>query len=300
MDLISSKIGELSAVSAAILWAFTATFFTIAGKNIGSRYVNLLRVILASIFLTVTHKACYSTFFPTFSERSWFYLGLSGAIGLAVGDSFLFQSFLDIGTQKSMVIMSLWPVFSSILAFFFLKEKLSYMEILGIIITIFGISIVVKSKVETHLPQKPFRGVIFAFFAALCQAVGIIYAKEGLNYETNALSATVIRMFFATVTMIIFSLSLKVLKEETFFKLNFKGLLFTFLGAIVGPYLGVFLSLYAVSKAKVGVASALMTISPVILIPLSHYVLKDKIKKNLILGTLLTVSGSIILFLAKP
>ncbi len=300
MEFFQSRIGEFAALSTAILWAFTAIFFTVAGRSIGARMVNLVRLLLATLFLVITHKIVYSTFIPDLSNtRSWFYLGLSGAIGLTLGDTLLFQSFLDIGTQKGMVIMSFWPVFSSFFAFIFLGEKLGIVEICGIFLTILGISIVINSKVEKIYGGKPIRGVLFAFGSSLCQAVGILLAKEGLNAGMGALSGTVIRMIFATIVMVIFILSLNLFSEKSHYSMNFKGFIFAFFGAIVGPYLGVFLSLYAVSKAKVGIASALMTVSPILLIPLSYYFLEDRVKKSVVFGTVITVIGSILLFIWK-
>lgn len=301
MEYLLTKTGEIAALTTAVLWAFTATFFTLAGKNIGSKWVNLLRLLLASIYLTVAHKIVYGKFLPDFSENNgWIYLAVSGAIGLALGDSLLFQSFLDIGTQKSMVIMSSWPLFSSLLAYVFLNEMLNSIEIYGIILIVIGISFVVSSKVEPHSEPKPIRGIFLSLGGAVCQAAGILLAKQGLEKGFSALSGTVIRMIFAALAMVVFSLFLKALNSGQERKLNFKGLFFAFLGSIVGPFLGVWLSLYAVAHAKVGVASALMTTSPILLIPLSAAILKEKLKKWVIIGTFITVIGSVLLFISKP
>lgn len=301
MEYFIAKTGEIAALTTAVLWACTATFFTLAGKNIGSRWVNLFRLILASLYLVVSHKIAYGKFLPDFSENNgWIYLAFSGAIGLALGDSLLFQSFLDIGTQKSMVILSSWPLFSSILAYFFLKELLTSFEVFGIILIVIGISFVVSSKVEPHFEVKPLRGVLFSLGGAVCQAVGILLARQGLEKGLSPLSGTVIRMVFAAFILVVFSLFMKTLKSGQERKLNFKGIFFVFLGSIVGPFLGVWFSLYAVSHAKVGVASALMTTSPILLIPFSVWILKENLRKWVIIGTFITVIGSIFLFISKP
>ena len=106
-------------------------------------------------------------------------------------------------------------------------------------------------------------------------------------------------MVFAAVSMSIFSGFLKTFDEKNIDRQNAKGFLFTIMGSVVGPFLGVWLSLYAVSHAKVGVASALMTTSPILLIPLSSIFLKEKIRKSGIIGTFITVVGSYMLFISK-
>jgi drug/metabolite transporter (DMT)-like permease len=70
------------------------------------------------------------------------------------------------------------------------------------------------------------------------------------------------------------------------------------LGAFVGPLLGVSFSLLAVQHAEIGVASTLMALTPVILLPVSHFVLKEKIGWQAILGTVIAIIGVAILFLA--
>jgi drug/metabolite transporter (DMT)-like permease len=70
------------------------------------------------------------------------------------------------------------------------------------------------------------------------------------------------------------------------------------LGAVVGPLLGVSASLLAVQHAEVGVASTLMALPPVIILPISYFLLKERIGWQAILGTVLAIAGVAVLFLA--
>ena len=70
------------------------------------------------------------------------------------------------------------------------------------------------------------------------------------------------------------------------------------LGALVGPVLGVSASLLAVQHAEIGVASTLMALPPVIILPISYFALKEEIGWHAIVGTLLAIAGVAILFLA--
>jgi drug/metabolite transporter (DMT)-like permease len=62
--------------------------------------------------------------------------------------------------------------------------------------------------------------------------------------------------------------------------------------------LGVLSSLFAVQHAEIGVASTLMALPPVIILPISYFVFKEKIGWQAILGTVLAIAGVAILFLA--
>ena len=67
--------------------------------------------------------------------------------------------------------------------------------------------------------------------------------------------------------------------------------------SLLGTVVGVVLSMIAIKTTQAAVASILMSIMPVIIIPLSVLFLKEKIKPREVLGALLTVIGVSILFL---
>jgi len=125
---------------------------------------------------------------------------------------------------------------------------------------------------------KPIRGVLFAFGSSLCQAVGILLAKEGLNAGMGALSGTVIRMIFATIVMVIFILSLNLFSENHTIQWILR-IHFLFLAQLLVPILEFFSLCMPYQRQKFGIASALMTVSPILLIPLSYYFLEDRVKK---------------------
>jgi drug/metabolite transporter (DMT)-like permease len=68
-------------------------------------------------------------------------------------------------------------------------------------------------------------------------------------------------------------------------------------GALIGPVLGVSASLLAVQHAEVGVASTLMALPPVIVLPISYFVFKEKVGWQGVAGTLLAITGVAVLFL---
>ncbi len=70
------------------------------------------------------------------------------------------------------------------------------------------------------------------------------------------------------------------------------------LGAFVGPVLGVSASLLAIQHTEIGIASTLIALTPVIILPFSYFVFKEKVGWHAIIGTLLAIAGVAILFLA--
>jgi drug/metabolite transporter (DMT)-like permease len=70
------------------------------------------------------------------------------------------------------------------------------------------------------------------------------------------------------------------------------------LGAFVGPVLGVVSSLLAIQYIEIGIASTLNALTPVIILPISYFVLKEKVGWQAILGTVVALAGVAVLFLA--
>ncbi len=68
-------------------------------------------------------------------------------------------------------------------------------------------------------------------------------------------------------------------------------------GAFTGPFLGVWMSLVAVQSSRVGIASTLMAMTPVLSLPLVHWVLQERISPRAVLGTLVAMAGVALLIL---
>ncbi len=295
-------LGEIAALSTAIFFSVAPTFFTLAGRLVGSVAVNRLRLLIAAILVLGLHTLLIGSPFPAgASAERCFWLSLSGIIGLVAGDACLFQAFVIIGTRLTMLIFSLAPIIAALVARAFLGESLSAGKVLGIAVTLFGIVWVVLAhengggKVE----RKRFLiGLLLAFGGAVGQALGMITAKKGLGGDFPVLSAHLIRLGAATATIWILTL-LRGQAAPTWraFRRDGRALLFTASGAAVGPLFGVWLSLVAIDLAPVGIATTLMALPPVLLLPISRIVFGERITLHAIVGTFVALIGVALLFL---
>jgi drug/metabolite transporter (DMT)-like permease len=68
-------------------------------------------------------------------------------------------------------------------------------------------------------------------------------------------------------------------------------------GSLTGPFIGIWLSMIAVQRAHVGIASTLMGLSPIIMIPMTHWVFHEKISPRSIMGTVVALVGAAMIFL---
>lgn len=300
-------MGEIAALATSFCWSLNSIQFTFAGRRVGSRVVNRVRLILAVVFLSLTHLLLHGRLWPVQAELyRWGWLGLSGAIGLILGDGSLFQAFLLIGPRKAMVLMTLVPVISTVAAWALLGEILLPIEVMAILITTGGIAWVVserepeQSSGDQDAEQRTrtrILGVLLGVAGATGQALGLVAAKRGLTGDFPALSATVIRMVVAAALIWLLALLRGQIGTTWQALRDRQAGLWVLGGAFIGPFIGVWLSLIAVRTAPVGIASTLMALSPILLIPLDHWIFGETVTTRSIVGTVVALGGAAVIFL---
>lgn len=307
-------LGESAALVAALLWAFTSIFFAEAGKRIGSFQVNLIRLVMAVGIYTIVLLVWDGRLFPedlNSSQLGW--LAVSGIVGLLLGDGCGFKALVMIGPRLTSLLYASAPIWTTIIAWVFLGEQLAWIDLVGIGLTVSGITWVVLERHSRNAATIDMRkghpdsgsltkGVLLGIGAAIGQAIGLVLAKQGMFFAggtVQPMSASYIRMLVALV--VIGGLALArgnpARLVPTWRDRKVMGLCGG--GAIVGPFLGVWLSLVAVKYISTGVAATLNSMTPVMILPLVILFYKEKVTLRAALGALIAVAGITILFLGS-
>ena len=319
---MQAYLGEIAALTTAVCWAVTSLFFTIAGKRVGSQLVNRVRLPLAAFFLAITHLLWQGQVLPIHAEPfRWGWLGLSAISGLVLGDAMLFQAFLLIGTRLAMLLMTLVPVIGALLAWVFLGETLSPLETSAIIVTVGSVAWVVSEQRNSNSvdgtcpvvqalgplaqgqrvqgnPRNYVVGVLCGIGGAFGQALGLILSKRGMVGDFPALSASLMRLSAASVIIWLWAL-MQGQFRPTIEGLRIRSARWAILGGtLVGPFVGITLSLAAVQLTQVATASPLMALAPVILLPLEHWMFKERITQRAVVGTVAAMVGVAMIFWA--
>mgnify|MGYP006282645437 FL=1 len=313
--MLESHFGEFASLMAAFCWTATALAFESAGKKIGSLSVNLIRLFMAIFMLGIFTWIGRGLFLPLdASWHQWKWLVISGLIGFSLGDLFLFEAYVRIGARISSLIMSFVPPITGIIGWLIMDERLSAENILGMAITLTGIILVISQRknrnpnpsriIET--PQKKKRikmtfsyhvvGIIMAFGGAVGQATGLVLSKFGMQ-DYNAFAATQIRVFAGTIGFMILFFILRRWNRVFHALRNKKAMKRVVIGAFFGPFLGVAFSLLAVQNTLTGIASTLMALVPVLIIPPAVLYFKEKVNFLEILGAFIAFAGVALFFL---
>jgi drug/metabolite transporter (DMT)-like permease len=298
--------GELAALLTAVFWTVTALAFEAASRKIGSMVVNLLRLIAGFCFLTLFVFFYRGFFLPLdATPHAWAYLTLSGLIGFVFGDLCLFQAFVVVGARISMLLMALAPPMTALIGWVVLGETLSWKSWIGMTLTITGIALVVLKRHTAEESNGGFRkvkfnyplwGILLGLGGALGQAVGLVLSKVGMQgYDTFA--STQIRVIAGIAGFAVLFTIMGLWKHAYRALSQRKPMLQLSLGAFFGPFLGVSFSLIAIKYADTGIASTIMAIVPVLIIPPSMILYKEKVTLKEVAGAILAVSGVAMFFL---
>ncbi len=297
---MTAHLGELAALATACCWVVTAFAFESAGRRVGSLVVNLLRLVMAIVLLGTFTWITRGLFLPTdATPRAWLWLSLSGVVGLTVGDGFLFRAFVLIGSRLSLLLMSLVPPLTAIIGWLVLGEVLGPRELAGMALTVAGVSWVVLERqpaTRTGGGRLPLGGVLLGVGAAAGQATGLVLSKFGMaGYDPFA--ATQIRVIAGTAGfMVLFTFVGWWPRVAA--ALEDRGAIGrTAVGAFFGPFLGVSLSLVAITYTATGVAATIIALMPVLVIPPSVVLFKDRVSARAVAGSLVAVAGTGLLFL---
>lgn len=293
----NSIFGEVAALSVSVCWAVSSTYFEKAGRMVGSLTVNYIRLFLAFIFVGLFSLVKRGYFLPLDAgSQQWLWLSVSGFIGFFIGDLLLFQALTIIGARLSMLVMTFSPVITSLIGFFLLREKLTIIQILAILIIISGILMTFIGKENKQFKfRMSLKGFLLAIGGALGQSFGLIFSKKGLG-DYDPFSATQIRIiagFLAFTLLILFMGRFKDVFKTIKMK---KPMTQITVGSFFGPGLGVGLSMYAILLTETGIASVLMSLTPIVLI-VPALIRRKSIARKEIIGAFVSVTGVILLFL---
>lgn len=287
-------LGEGLALTAALGWVGSSIFLEKASKEVGTVVVNLIRLILALVFLGVitwTNRGLVLPF--DVSREALGFLSISGLFGLFIGDFFLYKAYVTVGPRITLLIMTFSPITVSILSFLILGESLGHIQILGMLLTLFGIMMVVLKKKSEGTVSKI--GFLYAAIAMLGESCGIIFTKMGsVNYDSFA--TIQVRTIPAIIAFIIY-ISFKKSWEDIFQGVkNKKGMYYVLVGTIVTT-LGVTALVEAMKHSSVGVVSTLAATSPILIIPISILFFKEKVSLKESLGAVISFLGVSLFFI---
>jgi drug/metabolite transporter (DMT)-like permease len=305
---MEANIGYLAAIITLISWTGATLSFAKASKISNPASVNRVRLLFAfialSFLVSISQGISPIVLFSQLSWQQYFWFGISGFIGLTLGDFFAFNAYRILGGRRTSLFGCFAPGAALFAGFFLLNETLNWIGIAGLLLALAGILLLILSRKEQRdvalEGMGSFgKGIAFASLGAICQGVGLVLAKKGFQVSSpnfNPMYATWVRMFIASVTVYIIGASkLNVWTELKLITLEGNRVKPVLLGTFFGPIIGVTFSLLAATKLEVSVAQTLFSLLPALLFFVSVVFYKEKISLQSFLAVGISILGVLLL-----
>ena len=186
--------GEVAALITALCWAIGARLFQNVSPHFSPLSLNFCKGLLAITCLLLFSWGDNGLLSLTDSQL--LVLLLSGVIGIGIGDTLFFRALYRISDSRSLLIAeTLAPIFTALIAMFWLLEWLTTFQWLGMAIVIFSVDMVIRLSRKVETGQVNWDGYLSAVGAALCQALGAVMSRSVLqNSEVTMEFAALLRL----------------------------------------------------------------------------------------------------------
>lgn len=292
---------EIAGLATAFLWACSAMCWAALSRRIHPTVVCTVRLFFAVVVLAAIHFALYGRIWPNdMPSRAFWVLCLSGVAGAGLGDLFYFHSLRRIGPRLTMTITALAPVGAALIALLPpMNERMHGQEVAGMVLAVGGVAWVVSEKRGREAwPTTPasFRqGLILSVLSVLCLSAAFVSSRVGMNSFTTApvpaFSATLTRVSAACLWSFGLVTVTGQARETVGAFQNRRDLAWLLMGVTAGPVVGIWLSMIALQGASAGVASTLISLSPLFLIPMSWAAYGERPTVSRVAATVVALAG---------
>jgi drug/metabolite transporter (DMT)-like permease len=302
--------GEILALIAALGWVGSSLMFERASKRTSGFVMNIIRLFMALVILGILTQNSRGMALPFDVEpRTALFLAASGMMGLFIGDLALFKSYSLIGARVVMVIMTFNPILVALFGFIFLGERLNLNQLLAILITCIGILLVIYKPIKRESQDKEVakvknseiskenwkKGLFYALVAMVAEATGILFTKIG-SVQYDAFATTQVRHIPALIAFIIF-ISIRGEWKKVKSVVAEKGtMMYITLGTLAAT-MGVVALVEAMKFTKMGVVTTIAATSPILILPISIFIFKEKVSIKDIIGAVISTAGVILFFM---
>lgn len=287
----SHLIGALAALGSAASWSVGAVLFNRLGESLSSFAMTLVKGGLSVLLLGLLTLALGS--YTEITTEAWWYLGLSGLLGIAISDTFFFSALKELGPRPIVLLATVGQVFTVLLAVLLLGERLPLAGWIGVGLIIGGVTLgMIPGAGEAG--RASFKGIVYGLISVLAMAVSVILIKKGLD-GVSTIYATFIRMLAGTVGMFLAGLLTGRLGHWVS-PFRDRGLLWRFsIAVFVITFGGFWLAVVAFKYTSVAIANSLISTEPIFILPIAAIFLKERITLQAVVGAAIATVGVIIL-----
>ncbi len=300
--------GYLAALGTLFAWTISnfvlAKLTRLVEPSILNRAALFFSIFLLGLLVCIVDELAPWQLFTLPNSSNWLWLGLSGILGKSIGDYCGFCSMRILGVRRRSMISTLGPGFTWLFGLIILNEKMNWVGVAAMLLTIISILLLINSSTEKEEVKKekfglPLPGLLFGIAAAALTGLAFILSKKTFietGREISEFHGTWIRIVVAFLTIMLVDTVRN--KHTDFIKQFFfnkqKGTLLFFV-ILFGAVLGLSFSLIAITRMNAAAAYTIFSMLPVSVILVSVIVYKKKISLQSWLYSILAIAGVMVL-----
>lgn len=279
----------IALIIANIIWGAAAPLFKFSLTNIPPFTLAFIRFFFAGLlFLPFLVGFNYRTI----TRTQWIELLLGTFFGITINISFFFLGLQKAESINAPIIASSGPLFLFLLAVIFLRESARPKVFAGMLISLFGVLVIVFSPFLTNgnvkQDEAAFVGNIFYIVATLGGVISVLLLKNVLQ-KINVYVVTGIIFLFGSLTFIPFMI--KELETWRFTDLNTAGWTGILFGVVFSSAIAYYLHNYGLSKIRAQEVGVFTYIDPVIAVLIAIPLLHEYPNVYFFVGSLLVFGG---------
>ena len=285
-------LGEGLSLLSAVLWALAVIMFRKSGEKVHPLALNTFKSLLAFVLFIPTIWIFGENLFYPAPTSAYIILLFSGVIGIGFGDTLFFNSLNLLGAGLAAIVVCMYSPFIICLSTLFLKESLTMLQIIGVILIIFAVLIATVEKRTKSISRRNLvLGLMCGALASVCMAIGIVIIKPTLA-RFPLIWLTEVRLIGGVGTLLLILLFHKKGSKMIDSLISTKSWSYTISGSLIGAYLAMLVWLAGMKYTQASVASALNQTNTIFIFIFAGIILKESINVRRALGIIFAFIGS--------
>ncbi len=279
------RIIYLKVIAVAVFWGGNYVFGKLASSSLSPSVYGFFRFLITSIALYII---CYKRKeFRFVALKDMLYLILLAIFGCVLLNIAMQLGFKTISATRASLLATTTPLFVTIGAYIFFKERLNGLQLFGVFTSIIGTIFVVTNGNFSALLLSLSIGDIYIFISILLWVVYVLLGK----FYTVKLSPLLMTTWVAILSACIFSPLAMYEYNHAVNNFDFNAILACLYSGLLGTCLAYVWFLDGVKEIGAAKTSVFMNLEPLSAIFLASIILGESISMFMAIGGLITILG---------
>ena len=284
--------GEAFAILSALAWAFGVILYKRLGERLPPLALNLRKNALVLAALLPLVLVVHGFALPALTATEVAICLASGLIGIGIADTLYFRALNQVGAARMGIVGNFYSPFVIVLAFAFLGERLTGMQLAGFALVTLGVLVIGAARGPAMDAAALRRGLAIGVLAVLLMAVAIVMVKRVLEHA-DLLWVSAIRMVGGVAGMLAIGAFIGGARAPV--ALDRRGWTMLVVAAMIGQLLSMVLWLAGYKYTTASVAAILNETASVFIVLLAWIFLGERMTRRKAVGIGCTLGGVVLM-----